>query len=756
MPQAPVRLVHGNQKSGLIDYNSQDIYFAIHDLPNQEMVAVGTLLEFDIVKGEHQGKPQQRAKKIRLVAEVPSQPEQEVATPTRPSPATHPQRTRREERSVPPYHFVPQWKEAITRTPIWHDGSNPSSSELLSGELQITLTALTPLLVGNYHYPCQQVSGARKENNTVILPEEWNLPPMMVDKTVIEPLRLADGRVVISGSGIKGMLRHSLAALMGAPMERVAERVYGYRPNLAHGSDKKVKMAIIQKRNSDDSLDVLILDASRDFKFHREQPEQLRHLQREGKKVVRYWGGIDGVENPKQRCAISYPTHTGGKSLTISKEVVQHYFQTLDFLTDTHSGHYSSRHPDCTNIQRNRHKEHLQQLKRDLFHPNTAIYVEYDQPTQTVTSMGHHYHYLTRYQDSVLYKGYGENQVLRPEVTPHADEQNQNAEGAPLALTLARLLFGYTSGEKEATPPPLQGIGKGDFQHLAGRVAINMAVERIEPPRERFLNPNHGCCVTLRTLGQPRPSAVEFYLQQSPTAQRQDGGTLTTYGDLPSIDDGGDLNGRKFYLHQPDAATHPRCYTAQEGSEEIGDKLATIGRFISRPGQQFRFTLRFRDLRDWELGLIALVLQPEQLFEALKREQRVQVQEYAQQLRELPATERSRPLFAHKLGYGRPLGLGSIQLTLDRALVGKELHEFDLSPCRQRAIEEFGHFWQDNNTSLLDWFRIHQYRGRSRYDYPRDQKGTIHGFHFDLRKKHAKGRRQPAPAVPERRALKPL
>ncbi|MCU0708174.1 MAG: RAMP superfamily CRISPR-associated protein, partial [Pirellula sp.] len=137
-----------------------------------------------------------------------------------------------------PYGFVPiDVESAITDKPVWHDGSCPDlgvdNSELLSGELRCTLTALTPLLPGNARYPVRKDGKADSEflANPDLL-KQWGFENLKPGKQIAEPLRLPDGRVVIPGSALKGMIRHSLGALLSAPMERVGERHYTYRPNL--------------------------------------------------------------------------------------------------------------------------------------------------------------------------------------------------------------------------------------------------------------------------------------------------------------------------------------------------------------------------------------------------------------------------------------------------------------------------------------------------------------------------------------------
>lgn len=180
--------------------------------------------------------------------------------------------------SLLPYGFVPVNTElAITDTPVWHDGGG-TSEELLSGEILCTLEALTPLLPGNARYPA--IRKKEGEENSMAEADlaklqAWGFANAKPGKQIAEPLRLADGRVVIAGSALKGMIRHSLGALLSAPMERVAERHYTYRPNFGHGGKEsrlECRPAIV-KKISDDEIEVDVLPKPRSAIFlHRNGP----------------------------------------------------------------------------------------------------------------------------------------------------------------------------------------------------------------------------------------------------------------------------------------------------------------------------------------------------------------------------------------------------------------------------------------------------------------------------------------------------
>lgn len=107
-----------------------------------------------------------------------------------------------------------------------HDGGNGSAGERFSGEMKLNLITLTPLLVGARQYGIEPRNPSLRAENGK-------------DRKLLMPWRLADGRVVLAGSSLKGMIRHHLSALLNAPMEKVYEQYFSYRPNLSMGDPAK-------------------------------------------------------------------------------------------------------------------------------------------------------------------------------------------------------------------------------------------------------------------------------------------------------------------------------------------------------------------------------------------------------------------------------------------------------------------------------------------------------------------------------------
>ena len=385
--------------------------------------------------------------------------------------------------------------------------------------------------------------------------------------------------------------------------------------------------------------------------------------------------------------------------------------------------------------------------------------------------------------------------------------------GQPEKLSAARLMFGYVGtdaySEKEALTFCI-GLRerngrkeRSDFAQLAGRVGCNLAVEQDtdRPLEQRFLNAPNGCLVPLRPLGMPRPSAVEHYLTQDRLDDRIDDGILCTYGDTPDDSAVGRLRGRKFYLHQPDAARPkgeecyellgPSCPDWKAGTKFnlLGDQAA-VARFVSKPGTQFRFAIRFVNLKDWELGALLFTLQPtledvKQLHDGLPEPAQKALTDWIQKLEKAGWNTQPDRLLAHKLGHGRPLGLGSVKVSVDRlrrlerssSLVADLRDHTDdaLRSQRQQTIDALVQYLVANLGSrlggwvehcLVPWLQVHRYAGRTRFDYPRraeKSETTIFNYHTDLRGRHANGRKRkrslgskPRQGLPELNELDPM
>lgn len=669
-----------------------------------------------------------------------------------------------------PYAFVPLPATTRTAPPVWHDGSGVNGR--LSGELRCEIETLTPLLVGwerrriddsDEAWPVpraetvgdhldafleraarqahpdedgpgkqQQVQKARQKyaesmRDRVVEVTMGGVGRTVDSKSVLCALRAPwdEHPVIVPGDSIKGLIRHELGALLGAPMERVAERSYSYRPNSLYPVAPNPRLIPRLARVPDTGVEMC--------EFHAVEvrvptvldllPCNLQYDRRHSMSVPRYRFDPPGGGGAAYRGGMGAGARLNAKRLphvrleanpdhplmrvAVPAEVRAGYLNTLQHLTDTSSGHFSERHPDVpsTVTGDNAHRRILQAAAETVFSAGDLVWVEWDTREKRIVSLGWHYYYRWAYQDTVRRRGWSrERECLFPLPTEKAD--------VPAELSPVRRLFGYT-GDNEGS----SGIGKGDYAQLMGRLSVNAALEVVEDgesEQTRFLPPTF-----LRELGMPRPSAVEHYLQQPhyPDQRPSDRASLVTYGDAAGYDEPGKLAGRKFYLDRADAYTGEPWKDEREANR-LNDR-STLVLDASRPGRRFRFTVRFRDLDQDELASLLLALSPHQF--------RVDV--------DGPHADG----YCSKLGYARPLGWGTVRIEV------RELHLLEQrvdGPRLDRVADIHAwfcrHFQQPSPLSA--WLGVHRHKHPDAADYPQS-KGAIYRFHAELRADHTRQRR---------------
>jgi CRISPR-associated protein (TIGR03986 family) len=503
--------------------------------------------------------------------------------------------------------------------------------------------------------------------------------------------------------------------------------------------------------------------------------------------LLRYRFGIDGrgeLAGAHSGRSVSGYTHAllqidleSPTRLSARIEVVDQWRKTLLHLADQDRGHLAG-HPKIGQLDKSSKKKisrFLEDFSRSGWKPGDVVFFEShpDDPSRVV-SIGHHFRYRWRYRDTVHLtrdEAYSSDvpvqqdtalgkERLRRVLCPPPIERERDDQGRPRQLTGARLLFGYVSAKKYTVSKPTAfeiGADKSDYSQLAGRIACNMAVEQIEgdSPAERFLNSEHGFLVPFKPLGGPKPSAAEHYVTQDRLESRPDDAGMCTWGDTLDDPAAGDLRGRKFYLHQPEAGSDPGCYAdGSKGGDTLLNKQAQLGRYVLRTGRRLRFSIRVSNLRDWELGALCFALMPsprliQGLALGLGLEQDRGLRRWCE-----ATDDPDQPALALKLGHARPLGLGSIRLEADQVVrldadgpLGVRRVDHDPAESSLKLVTSFAEHLKtqlsDKELSkwvksvLLPWLEVHRFAGRTRFDYPRNQKREIFGYHTDLRHKHA-------------------
>jgi hypothetical protein len=686
-----------------------------------------------------------------------------------------------------PYAFVPLPDEFITASPVWHDGSG--AADRLSGEIRCELVTLTPLLVGwerrgigdiaePWPVPWTRAGGAdlnaflqraalqahpdapnpnhqgtvvraRRDyvdglRGNVVLIE--GVGRTIKTKSVLCPLRAPWGErpVLLPSDSLKGLLRHELGALLGAPMERVAERSYSYRPNLSYplrpdGRFLEPRLARVTSSTTiaiegkewpfPDRVDVLIMATRYDQTYY---PRRERNAAR-GWDVINppaasepYKGGLGGgrrlpdavLSTDAQRRMIHTHLDIGGlhvdrANVSIPNTVGSAYARTLTHLLDPENGHFSARHPNVgtdQGVQRAAVKA-IRDAACSAFSPGDLIWVEWDTSKRRIVSLGWHYYYRWAYTDTVRRPKWS---LERHGLFPLPQERDVDDDGAPRGLSPVRRLFGYT-GDNEGS----NGIGKDDHQQLMGRLSVNAAIEVVEggdTADKRFLPPTF-----LRELGMPRPSAVEHYLEQPyyPRQRPSDRAQLVTYGDAAGDDEPGKLAGRKFYLDRADAYIG-EPWKDDSAANRLNDR-STLALEASKPGRRFRFTIRFRDLDPGDVAAVLTALCLHQFREVLG------------------GTHADG--YCSKLGYARPLGWGSVRIEAKTLLLLSSPSDKPVLTPVADVLDWIRRNLQPKPAVLLPWLAIHRCKHPEAGDYPRGGDDQIYSYHTRLRAEHSRARR---------------
>jgi len=685
-----------------------------------------------------------------------------------------------------PYGFVALPKELTTAAPIWHDGT--SSRVCLAGEIRFELDTLTPLLVGwerqtidekEEAWPIPHRKVNRRECAAVVEAVAHATYPDATDddeqklqkkqqkvrddrikyisrvedhivelqvqgtgwsidsKSVLCPLRAPWGKrpVVIPGDSLKGLLRHELGALLGAPMERVAERSYSYRPNAMYPLKPENRFLVPRlARVLKDHVETKPVDGDHHACVPTRLdlfPATLEYNKKANKLDYRfdqrggapYRGGQGAGQKlnskPKVHTSLTVLHEVQTEAFDVPKAAQDGYLATVRHLVDLDDGHFSKRHPDVPNTVTGdaARTRILEAARTEVFQPDDLIWVEWDTEKKCIVSLGWHYYYRWAYTDSVR-KDADAPRLERRGLFPLDKEREQDGD-APKELSAVRRLFGYAFDKEN---PGVVGIGENDHAQLMGRVFVNAGLEVVgenDSPEQRFLGPTF-----LKELGMPRPSAVEHYLKQNldahgrPENRPSDNATLVTYGDAAGYDTPGELAGRKFYLDRRNAGAEDDSATNRQ------NERSTLALEASKPGRKFRFTVRFRDLDAAELAAILVALSPDQFKTALG------------------GTHTNG--YCSKLGYARPLGWGSVRIVAKQLLLLDEAGEAPtLKPEADLAA------WVTKNhqktSTQNEWLAIHRRNHPNAADYPRandrDGNENIYTFHTGLRAEHSRNRR---------------
>lgn len=225
------------------------------------------------------------------------------------------------------------------------------------------------------------------------------------------------------------------------------------------------------------------------------------------------------------------------------------------------------------------------------------------------------------------------------------------------ALTPAEALFGVA----EELPAAVRADPEhAPARNLAGRLRVQDA---LPVPDKVAREPE----TILKTLNSPKPPSPTLYFH--PCGQR---GTPVRKQQLNRRQHR--PNGRKVYLHHPKALNGGETWPRHDENQD-NDRLRLIARPVAK-GQDFVFPIDFDNLSDAELSLLWQAIEP-------------------------------GAGFLHRLGLGKPLGLGSVELRVEALF-----HRDPAQRCSAAAVEEQHRWhavWLAKGANPEDW-PVHQHK----------------------------------------------
>ncbi|MBI1766351.1 MAG: TIGR03986 family CRISPR-associated RAMP protein [Acidobacteria bacterium] len=219
-------------------------------------------------------------------------------------------------------------------------------------------------------------------------------------------------------------------------------------------------------------------------------------------------------------------------------------------------------------------------------------------------------------------------------------------------------LFGFVSEAKQGSP---------QRSSYAGRVSFSDA---------HFIGDKvkHAAEVTLEILSSPKPTSCEFYLVNA-----DDPTGVWIGGKHPRHRNYDDefmrLRGRKFYWHQKDKGQYQ--WQEKQGMRKQNSQNATVRLLAAE--NEFRFMVRFSNLEGYELGALLWSLA---LDDGM----------------------------AHKMGMGKPIGLGSVAIIVeDVVLIDRNTRYQKLFSATHESFEEGNQAasnWREEYVAVFqDWMK---------------------------------------------------
>ncbi|MBF0240056.1 MAG: hypothetical protein HQM12_20330 [SAR324 cluster bacterium] len=714
-----------------------------------------------------------------------------------------------------PYHFVSNDhpKSEILTPIVSHRLEDSKDKTLYSGEFHVELTCLTPFFTGNQHYirvsdRLQPKPKDDSDHHTWIAPLTW--PEVDLTRRSIEDLtqiQWDQHSFLISPDTLKGLYGNLIDKLTAAPMKRVKERGFHFR--MLKPEWMKAGL-LVQQGNQ-----WKIQEAER-FQF--DEGKQAQKDSRTWKKAeYHHPNQPKGFANDYGSLSLKlsqshYPIpeslinvwknaweynrdldfHLTAKSLNDLKQAripeLDRVIQALrpltqspenlirtafrkqikeaikDIVTEDVLVSWIAKKPGNKIDEKEMQKE-IRKARRSIADQivnvaekktvklekkpalKTGMVIFYRLNSQNkVAALSANLYLKWPYQHSV----WNEFQFT-PDKTPQRRKQlgyfREEALKTSKQLTPRQKLLGYVFDKNSRHPDTPQD------QYLpayAGRVHFNFAV--CKPLSSQIQGP-----LTLKTLGSPKPSAYEFYVQPQPPESATP--TLSDYGfwEDPQV---APLAGRKHYLHYPPVAEDLSVFQSQT---QDNLNATVVGALVpdfkqSQPFPSFKFSVRFDKLEAYEVGMLQFVL---------NLSQGTKGQEIAGFLKEGKYTDlKELNVLAVKAGYARPLGLGSMLSQVRETQIHPVFPQEAKTELPQETQKQESFFHEQFDQKLRSWldphskadlwnlarhtrelkqllrFRVHEaYKNKTEplFDYPRE-KEEIFKYHMEVHNHHIERR----------------
>jgi hypothetical protein len=586
---------------------------------------------------------------------------------------------------IPPYNFVPVDVEACEKKePVWHDVF--PQSEKYSGRIRCTAYALTPMIAGNEQVAYENLSEEEQkevsENARAKVGVRIEKVSVSHDHKLVRPFRFPDEQLGISGHTLTGLFANVYAAITNSPVERVNDRTFSFRPNvafppngmrnppgpqpyagilLANGTGYSVLTFPVQRPEFAKVTSVPAVTAWLASASVANFSTWLRAMPALTDIVLPCGGGLDGDGElqrafsgsnyaPCNQQCLRVDTRklmalTAADILPLSGQVLEGFERTVKHLATDHL----ENHPQLSDDAHRKRVRAALSTNRSL-RPGAIVFVEVLKGKIVTIGMNFRYRWcfensFTRYALDASLK----NGTLRPLFDLRSEQAKPRSTAT---LSPRRRLFGFVD-------PKPDDADENALIAFAGRVKVSCAIHEPETGERKPYVP-------LKVLGSPKTSAYEFYLSQNASA-----GKLKDYGEPGNPHGAGEPRGRKFYLHQPEAAWEPRRYRIQldESPQENWGRIFQTAEMLVTPRltgagikrfPTFRFTVLFENLDEDELSNLLLAVglgNRETDFTSLENT--------PERLQNSSLYAGDNIPLAHKIGHAQPLGLGSLLTRID-------------------------------------------------------------------------------------------